>query len=245
MPVGRGVVKKMKQRLAKFIADCGIASRRDAEKLITSGVVTVNGVVVDTPVFFVDGTEEIVVNGKKIDHRMADGESRLYAFHKPINTMTTARDPRGRKTIYDVIDPEYKNLKYVGRLDYKTTGLLLLTNDGELARKLTLPSSNIERVYIATVFGNDTSTLDRARRGITVDGIKYRPMKIEVLENNDLRITVTEGKKNEIRIVLAAVGLPVKKLHRISYGNIELGKLSVGKMVCIDKKSIDALAKSF
>jgi 23S rRNA pseudouridine2605 synthase len=145
--------------------------------------------------------------------------------------MTTARDPLGRRTIYDVLPKQYKNLKYVGRLDYQTTGLLLLTNDGDLARRLTLPSSNILRVYIASVSGTDLGGLERARAGMTVDGVRYRPMKIDVLGSNELRVTVTEGKKNEVRIVLAAAGQPVKKLHRISYGPIELGNLSVGKII--------------
>jgi 23S rRNA pseudouridine2605 synthase len=159
--------------------------------------------------------------------------------------MTTARDPEGRKTIYDVLPAQYKNLKYVGRLDYKTTGLLLLTNDGGLARRLTLPLSNIPRVYIATVSGTDFSKLDRARQGITVDGIKYRPMKIKVLKNNELQVTITEGKKNEVCIVLNAVGVPVKKLHRISYGPVRLGNLSTGEIIEIAQKSIDLMSKSF
>ncbi|MDL2295576.1 rRNA pseudouridine synthase [Lachnospiraceae bacterium OttesenSCG-928-E19] len=234
-------MKKTSIRLAKFIADSGIASRRMAEQLIESGVVSVNGAKIDTPVFFVDGSEKITVNGKPIAEK---SETQIYAFNKPINTMTTTRDPDGRKTIYDVLDRQYKNLKYIGRLDFKTTGLLLLTNDGELARKLTLPSSGIGRTYIATVGAGDMKQLDRARNGITVDGVKYRPMKIEILKNRDLKITITEGKKNEIRIVLSAIGLPVKKLHRISYGNIELGNLSVGEIRCIDKKRIDVLMKS-
>lgn len=238
----------MKTRIAKFIADSGIASRRDAERLVTSGKVTVDGVTIDTPVFFVDGSEKIVVGKKQISPQNTERETRLYMFHKPINTMTTTRDPLGRKTIYDILNQssEIKNQKliYVGRLDYKTTGLLLLTNDGDLARKLTLPSSNIPRTYIATVRGNDFSKLDCARNGITVDGIKYRPMKIEQ-NKNELRVTVTEGKKNEVRIVLAAVGLPVTKLHRISYGPIELGNLSVGEISEISQKRIDALLKYF
>lgn len=229
-------------RIAKFLADMGVASRREAERIIESGQVTVNGVKINSPVFFVVGDEKIMVNGKPIGNSKT---TKLYAFNKPINTMTTARDPEGRKTIYDALPAEYKNLKYVGRLDYKTTGLLLMTNDGELARKLTLPTSNIPRVYIATVSGNDFSKLDRARQGITVDGIKYRPMKIEVLSNNDLQVTITEGKKNEVRIVLDAVGCPVKKLHRISYGPVKLGNLSVGEIIEIGQKSIDLMRKSF
>lgn len=232
----------MSTRIAKYLSDMGVASRRVAEQMIAGGTVTVNGEKITSPVFFVDGTEDIKVNGKSVSKSK---ELELYAFNKPINTMTTARDPLGRKTIYDVLPSKYKNLKYVGRLDYKTTGLLLLTNDGEFARKLTLPSSGIERVYTAFVSGADFSGLDRACRGITVDGIKYRPMKIEVLKNNELRVTISEGKKNEVRIVLAAVGLPVIKLHRISYGPIKLGNLSNGQIIKITQKSIDLMLKSF
>ena len=232
----------MKIRIAKFLSDNGVTSRRNAEKLIESGVVTVDGVKVTSPVFFVDGSEKILVYDKFVN---SDSKTRLYAFHKPINIMTTTRDPMGRKTIYDVLANEYKNLKYIGRLDYKTTGLLLMTNDGELSRKLRLRSTGIPRTYIATVSGNDFSDLKRASQGITIDGINYRPMKIEILKNNDLKITITEGKKNEIRIVLAECKLPVKKLHRISYGNIDLGKLPIGKIQEISQKYIDGLLNSF
>ena len=228
-------------RVAKFIADSGVASRRGAEELIAAGRVSINGTVIDSPVNFVDENDTVEIDGKKISART---DTELYMFHKPINTMTTLHDPRGRKTIYDCLGDEYKNLKYVGRLDYKTTGLLLLTNDGDFARKLTLPSSNIERTYIATVNSTDFSHLDKARHGMVVDGIKYAPMKIEEIGGNDLRITITEGKKNEVRIVLRACGCPVRKLHRISYGKITLGKLPVGKIQKISQKTIDVIKKS-
>lgn len=229
-------------RVAKFIADSGVASRRGAEELIAAGHVRINGVVIDSPVNFVGENDTVEIDGKKISART---NTELYMFHKPINTMTTLHDPRGRKTIYDCLGDEYKNLKYVGRLDYKTTGLLLLTNDGDFTRKLTLPSSNIERTYIATVNSTDFSHLDKARHGMVVDGIKYAPMKIEEIGGNDLRITITEGKKNEVRIVLRACGCPVRKLHRISYGKIRLGKLPVGKIQKISQKTIDLMKKSF
>ena len=231
----------MKTRIAKFIADSGIASRRVAEDLIARRLVSVNGEKIDTPVFFVDDGDTVIVDGKKIS---AKKEIKLYAFHKPANTMTTRADPMGRKTIYDCLPQEYKNLKYIGRLDYKTTGLLLMTNDGELARKMTLPSSHIPRAYIATVYG-DLSKLDSARRGITVKGIKYAPMKIDVIDDKTLRVEITEGKKNEVRIVLGAIGAPVKKLHRISFGKIELGNLPPTKIREINQKTIDLILKSF
>ena len=132
----------MSTRIAKFISDSGFASRRVAEELVLSGRVSVNGDVVTTPVFFVSDTDTVKIDGKKIEPR---SQTVVYAFHKPLNTMTTLRDPQGRKTIYDCLPDDLRGLKYVGRLDYKTTGLLLLTNDGDIARRLTLPSSRIAR----------------------------------------------------------------------------------------------------
>lgn len=232
----------MTMRLSKFIADCGVASRRDAEGLIVSGRVSVNGEIVNTPVFFVDGDENVCVDGKQIKNH---SEIKLYMFHKPLNTMTTTRDPMGRKTIYDVLGKKYRNLKYVGRLDYRTTGLLLLTNDGDFARKMCLPDNNIERVYIATVGKYTERGLNTARKGAVVDGIRYRPMKIDVIDDNHLKVTVTEGKKNEVRIVLRHIGSKVQALHRISYGGISLGNLGVGKISEIDKKTVDLILKNF
>ncbi len=231
----------MKIRIAKFIADSGVTSRRGAEQMIADGRVSVNGETVKTPVHFVDDGDKILIDGKEIKKRT---DTRLYAFHKPIGTVTTTRDPRGRNTIYDILPPEYRNLRYVGRLDFNTTGLLLMTNDGLLARKLTMPNSNIPRVYLADVAGNNMSKLDRARSGVTIDGIKYRPMKIEIMPDKRLRVTVTEGKKNEIRIVLRHCGLPVRKLHRIMYGPVSIKNIPSGKIVELDEKTIDALIKT-
>ncbi len=230
----------MKQRIAKFIAHSGIASRRDAEKLVTDGAVTVNGEKIDSPATLVDDTDVIVVNGKEVKPQI---DTELYIFNKPLNVMTTAHDPLKRKTIYDVLPDEYKHLRYIGRLDYKTTGLLLMTNDGDLARKLTLPTNKIPRTYIARV-GGAKQNFDTARRGATVDGIHYRPMEITEITPGKLRVTVTEGKKNEVRIVLRACGAPVQKLHRESFGNLRLGNLASGKIIKVSQKAIDELLKT-
>ncbi len=228
-------------RLAKFIADCGIASRRGAEDLIANGAVTVDGVVVTTPVCFVDDTTTVAVRGVPVRPRT---DTQIFLFHKPVRTMTTRSDPMARRTIYDVIPMQYRNLKYIGRLDYMTSGLLLMTNDGALAQKMMQPSTGVRRTYIATVDGHDLSGLDAVRRGITVDGIHYRPMQIDVIDPNTLRVTVTEGKKNEIRIALRAAGAPVIKLHRVSYGPFELGNLAVGEIRPAAQKTIDAFIKT-
>ena len=232
----------MKIRIAKFIADSGITSRRGAEQMIADGKVVVNGAIATTPIMFVDDTDEIVIDSKKIEPRT---DTVIYAFHKPIGTVTTTHDPRGRNTIYDILPREYRNLRYVGRLDFNTTGLLLMTNDGLLARKLTQPSSNIPRVYLADVAGNNMSKLDKARRGVTIDGIHYRPMQIEIMPDKRLRVTVTEGKKNEIRIVLKYCGLPVRILHRIMYGPVSIKNIPAGKIVKLDEKTIDDLIKTY
>lgn len=231
----------MSIRIAKFIADSGVASRRMAEDLIKRGRVSVNGNKIDTPVFFVKDKDVVSIDGKEISGRT---ETKLYAFHKPLNVMTTSHDPMGRKTIYDCLEEKYKNLKYVGRLDFKTTGLLLLTNDGALARKLSLPSSHITREYIATVSKINRDGLNLARQGMNVDGVNYRPMEIEQIDDFVFRVRVTEGKKNEVRIVMRSCGCPVIKLHRVSFGPIRLGNLSVGKIRRIEQKTIDALLKS-
>lgn len=232
----------MNTRIAKYIADSGVASRRVAEELIAAGAVTVNGTVVDTPVFFVNDGDVVAVNGAVVTPQVAP---QLYVFNKPMNTMTTRMDPDGRRTIYDCLPPEYQHLKYVGRLDYRTTGLLLMTNDGNLARKLTLPASRIPRVYVAMVNGRDMSKLDLARAGVTVNGITYQPMKIDILPDKNLRVQIYEGKKNEVRRVLRACGLPVRRLHRISFGPIRLGNLKPTKIRQVDQKTIDAMLKSF
>jgi 23S rRNA pseudouridine2605 synthase len=226
-------------RIAKFLSDAGIASRREAERMIAAGRVSVNGQKVESPVFFIDGGEEIKVDGKQINSPFTIHHSQLYLFHKPTGCLCTAHDPAGRRTIYDILPAKYKNLKYIGRLEYNTSGLLLLTNDGELARQMTLPSAGIERTYIAKLgraMTMDDEFINRllrpVRKGIKINGMIYRPMKIERMLNSasDFKITITEGKKNEIRIVFDHIGLPVRKLHRISYGPYELGDLPVGEI---------------
>ena len=207
--------------------------------MIALGRVSVNGKKINTPVTFVSKNDSVLVDGKKIT---AKQQSQIYMFHKPIGCICSAKDPEGRKTIYDILPPQYRNLKYIGRLDYNTSGLLLLTNDGALAREMTLPSAGIERVYVAKVGG--AMTMDDAHfarvikpvlKGVKIDGVIYRPMKVRRLNASDIEITITEGKKNEIRIVFEHVKLPIRKLHRISYGKHRLKDLPSGEIKPIIK----------
>lgn len=228
------------------MSESGIASRRDAEKLIEQGKVSINGKTIKSPVNFVSENDVVKVDGKIISNirnesflnGTADGKPDIYLFHKPVGCIVSKHDPEGRKTIYDILPEKYRNLKYIGRLDYNTSGLLLMTNNGDLARELTLPESNIERVYIAKIGGAmtmDDTMLNRllkpVKKGIKINGIIYRPMKIERLSANDIKIKITEGKKNEIRKVFDHIGLPVRALHRISYGKYELGDLPSSKVI--------------
>lgn len=234
-----------KIRIAKFLADSGACSRRQAESFIQNGRVAINGKVIDSPVNFISESDKITIDGKLIQKR---NETILIAFNKPINVITSRSDSNGRKTIYDILPLEYKNLKYIGRLDYKTEGLLLLTNDGELARLMTLPKTGLIRIYHAKVHGKiNESILDKARLGIKIDGIQYAPMKIKVLRtmgtNSELELLLTEGKNNEIRKVMAELGFQVASLSRISYGKIKLGNLKSGKTFELDKKTIDEIKK--
>ncbi|MDR1027431.1 MAG: rRNA pseudouridine synthase [Rickettsiales bacterium] len=233
-------------RISKYLSDAGVASRRGAEELIAQGRVAVNGRKIDGPVVFVGDDDKVCVDGKVVRTRIRTRTGTcggVWLFHKPVGCLCTAKDPEGRRTIYDILPAKYKNLKYIGRLDYNTSGLLLLTDDGALARKMTLPESKIERVYIAKL--GRTMTMDDAmvdrllkpvRKGIKIDGVIYRPMKIERLDAQDFRITLTEGKKNEIRVVFEHIGLPVRALHRVSYGEYELGRLApAGITLCSAK----------
>jgi 23S rRNA pseudouridine2605 synthase len=239
-------------RIAKFLADKGIASRREAEKIIEAGRVSINGAVINTPVSFVEEGDDVRLDGKLIT---CASKVRVIAFHKPINTMTTARDPSGRKTIYDCLPSEFKNFKYIGRLDFKTDGLLLLTNSGELARKLTLPESGVRREYIAKLrpkgfaeikspserralkeflspLSADDNIFNPLRKGVTINGMRYAPMEVELKSRYPIqaRIVLVEGKKNEIRIAFDHIGLPVSKLRRVSYAGIELGDMKPGEI---------------
>jgi len=241
------------RRISKFLSQSGILSRRAAEQAIIDNRIKLNGKIVTTPVTFVKPTDCITIDDHRITKTAPNGPScerghrtitskqneqnEIYIFHKPVGCLTTTSDPLGRKTIYDYLPKEYKHLKYIGRLDYNTSGLLLMTNNGELARQMTVPSAGLKRTYIAKL--GRAMTMDDAmfarvttpaRKGIKIEGIIYRPMKIERLNASDVKITITEGKKNEIRIVFDHLGLPVRKLHRISYGPYELDTLAIAKI---------------
>ena len=222
-------------RLAKRIAESGVASRREAERLIEQGRVSVDDKLVTTPVFFVDESNEIFVDGKSIN--LKSEKLMVWKMHKPKGYLTTKRDPQGRKTVFDLFpaDSISQRLLYIGRLDYNSEGLLLFTNDGDFSRKLELPSTGLTRSYKVRFFGRLTEEkIEKLQNGIHIDGINYGKIEVEILKqnksNNWALLTLKEGKNREIRRVLQHLDCEVNRLIRISYGSILLGDLPIGKI---------------
>ncbi len=218
------------ERIAKVIARAGVASRRDAEKLIAEGRVAVDGKVLSSPAYNVVPGQTVTVNGKPLPEAEP---SRLWLYHKPKGLVTSHRDPQGRSTVFASLPASLPRVISVGRLDYNSEGLLLLTNDGEIARRLELPSTGWLRRYRVRVHGAPAQTvLDRLDQGITVDGIAYGSIKATVDKvqgsNAWLTMTLREGKNREIRKVLEFFGMPVSRLIRVAYGPFQLGQLEEG-----------------
>lgn len=219
-----------KERIAKRLARAGICSRRDAEKLITSGKVSVNGKVLDSPACLVGDGDRIVVNGQLVPEAE---KARVWRYHKPAGLVTTHRDPQGRATVFEKLPATMPRVISVGRLDLNSEGLLLLTNDGELARSLELPAAGWIRRYRVRVHGTiEPETLVPLEKGLVIEGVKYGPIKA-ILDRQQganawLTISLKEGKNREIRRVMEHLGWPVSRLIRVAYGPFQLGSLEEG-----------------
>lgn len=218
------------QRIAKLLARAGIASRRDVERMIADGRIARDGVLIDTPATLLTSLHGITVDGTAVKE---PAPAKLFCFHKPAGTLTAARDPKGRATIYDKLPADLPRLMPIGRLDYNTEGLLLLTTDGELKRQMELPSSSVERTYRARAFGEISQTqLEDLVEGIEIDGIRYGKIDANLERrtgrNQWIELTLTEGKNREVRRVLEHFGLEVSRLIRTSYGPFQLADLPLG-----------------
>jgi len=215
------------ERIAKVIARAGLCSRRDAERLVAERRVAVDGRVLDSPALNVRPGQRVTVDGKPLP---AAEPARLFRYHKPRGVVTTARDPEGRKTVYDTFPEGLPRLMPVGRLDLSSEGLLLLTNDGELKRRLELPSTGWLRRYRVRVHGHpEDSRLKALAGGITVDGITYGSIdaKLDRAQGDNAWLTMAlrEGRNREVRRVLEHLGFQVSRLIRVAYGPFQLGSL--------------------
>ena len=226
---------KRKDRIAKRLAILGVASRRDAGELVKNGKVKINGVECKDLSYLVSYEDTISVNGKEIANKPI--KTQIYIFNKPAGYVTTNNDPQGRKTIFELIPSKFGRLMSVGRLDMNTEGLLLLTNNGEVARILEMPATQLKRIYFARVIGEMNEEVEKKladlRNGINIEGTHYGKIIVEKQPSNGkpynvLKIIIFEGKNNEIRRVMWHLGLRVVKLTRVQYGDFRLTGLPSG-----------------
>jgi 23S rRNA pseudouridine2605 synthase len=218
------------ERIAKVLARAGLCSRREAERWIEQGRVAIDGRVLKTPAVVVGAGARVTVDGKPIP---AKAPTRLWRYHKPRGLLTTARDPQGRPTVFDSLPAGLPRVVAIGRLDINSEGLLLLTNDGELKRRLELPATGWTRRYRVRVHGEvDGARLSALAKGITIDGVAYGPVRAALDrqkgENAWLTMGLAEGKNREVRRICEHLGWPVSRLIRIAYGPFQLGQLEAG-----------------
>lgn len=230
-------------RIQRALARAGILSRRKAEELVANGRVTVNGAPAQVGQSVDPERDIIMVDGMRID---APSPLEWFVLHKPAGVITSRSDPEGRRTVFDLV-PKRPGLTYVGRLDYLTEGVLLLTTDGAAAHRLTHPSRQIERTYVASVLGDGEAAAEQARFGVELEDGLVRPKKIRAEKVGrsrwDMTITIAEGRNREVRRLCEALGLQVDRLVRVKFGPVELGDLAVGKVRSLTKVEMKALAK--
>ena len=230
------------ERLAKRMARAGLCSRREAEAWILAGIVKVNGKVVSTPAFNVTESDMVVVDGQQVAEKEP---TRLWLYHKPAGLVTSHKDEAGRPTVFSALPKDMPRVISIGRLDLNSEGLLLLTNDGGLARKLELPSNGWIRKYRVRAYGNiNAAMLAQMKKGVVADGINYGSVDAVVDSkqggNSWLTVSLKEGKNREIRNIFEHLGCKVSRLLRISYGPFILGKLERGEVKEVPKKMLES-----
>jgi 23S rRNA pseudouridine2605 synthase len=228
------------ERIAKWLARAGVASRRDAEKIIAEGRVKLEGKPVTQPATFVQSGDIVTVDGQLVNE---PERTRVFRYHKPAGLMTTHKDPEGRPTVFERLPEELPRLISIGRLDFNSEGLLLLTNDGALSRRLELPANGWVRRYRVRVFGDvNEAALETLAQGVTIDGLRYAPIEAGLDskkgDNAWLTVALQEGKNREVRRVMAHVGLDVSRLIRVAYGPFQLGTLERGAVEEVNPKVV-------
>ncbi len=230
-------------RIQRALARAGVLSRRKAEELVANGRVTVNGTLAQVGQTVDPERDVIKVDGERIG---APAPIEWFVLHKPAGVITSRHDPEGRTTVFDLV-PTRPGLTYVGRLDFLTEGVLLLTTDGAAAHRLTHPSHEVERTYVASVLGEGELAAEEARHGVELEDGVVRPKKIVAEKKGrgrwELTITISEGRNREVRRLCEAVGLEVDRLIRVKFGPVELGDLASGKVRSLTKSELKALEK--
>nr|WP_319950669.1 pseudouridine synthase [Sphingomonas sp. BN140010] len=228
------------QRIAKLLARAGVASRREIERMIADGRIALNGEKLTTPATILTDLAGVTVDGKPVRPPAA---ARLWRFYKPAGCLTAANDPKGRPTIYDRLPAGLPRVMPVGRLDFMTEGLLLLTNDGELKRQLELPKTGVVRRYRARAFGDITQEqLEELAEGVEIEGVRYGSIDANLERrtgrNTWIELALTEGKNREVRRVLAYLGLQVSRLIRTSYGPLGADELEPGQVAEVQREDL-------
>lgn len=228
-------------RLNKYLADCGVGSRRECDKLIADGCVKINGKIASLGAN-VEENDSVSVNGRRVTLKT---KNYYIMLHKPKGCVTTVKDDLGRKTVMDFVDIKAR-LFPVGRLDYDTEGLLILTNDGDVANKLTHPKNNVEKVYVARLSGSLTEAERQTlERGVEIDGRKTMPAKVKILAKDEhhtrVEVTITEGRNRQVKKMFESVGKEVEFLKRVAEGELRLGGLQRGKYRFLNEREIEYL----
>lgn len=234
------------QRIAKLLARAGVASRREIERMIAEGRIALNGEKLTTPATLLASLDGVTVDGKPV---RAAAATRLFRLYKQQGTITAARDPKDRATIYDRLPPGLPRLMPVGRLDFMTEGLLLLTNDGELKRQLELPRTGVVRTYRARAYGQvSQAQLEDLADGVTIDGIHYGSINANLERRTGsncwVEMSLAEGKNREVRRVLAHLGLRVSRLIRTAYGPLTLEGLDLGGVDEVPEAELEAFRRT-
>ena len=228
-------------RLNKYLADCGVGSRRECDKLIADGCVKINGKIASLGAN-VEENDSVSVNGRRVTPKT---KNYYIMLHKPKGCVTTVKDDLGRKTVRDFVDIKAR-LFPVGRLDYDTEGLLILTNDGDVANKLTHPKNNVEKVYVARLSGSLTEAERQTlERGVEIDGRKTMPARVKILAKDEhhtrVEVTITEGRNRQVKKMFESVGKEVEFLKRVAEGELRLGGLQRGKYRFLNDREIEYL----
>ncbi|MBV7256493.1 rRNA pseudouridine synthase [Pacificimonas sp. WHA3] len=230
------------ERIAKLMARAGAGSRREVERMIGEGRVALNGKVLASPALNLKSLAGVTLDGNALEKKARTG---LWLFHKPPGCLTTSHDPKGRKTVFDLLPADLPRLMPIGRLDYNTEGLLILTNDGGLKREMELPRNAVQRRYRVRVFGDVAQErLEALADGVTIEGVRYRSIEANMDRRSGryawLSVALTEGKNREIRRVMEHLDLQTARLIRIGFGPFELDDLPAGKIAMLNQQAVDA-----